>query len=182
MERRMAPGPYQDPPEGSGDEPEPEEVASEGALAVAETCFAQVAAGDAEGLWSLFSEPAQAYILNVGHERGMDFDLTSRLRAGAASSDEHEAFLSDVLAGIRRDLAGIDFARLAFDSKAEPEAPMQVRVHYLIQMGPDIPELLTAIPAGSLVLSLQPDGWRVERLVPRPGGEPPGAPVPGGPV
>lgn len=148
---------------------EPEEEASEGALSAAEEFFSAIHRGDARDLWDLFSEQAQAFILNKGHERGMDFDLSSRLRAGTASEDETNEFLSDVLAGIQSDLRGIDFARLAFDSKAEPEAPMQVRVNYLVQVGPAIQDLATAIPAGSVVLSLQPDGWRIERLIPRPG-------------
>lgn len=145
---------------------EPEEAASEGALEVAEQFFAAIATRDARALWSLFSDTARAYILNVGHERGMDFDLTSRLRSGEASDDETDSFLSDVLAGLQRDLSGIDFSRLAFESKAEPEAPMQVRVNYLVQVGPQMQELQTAIPAGALVLSLEGDAWRVERLVP----------------
>lgn len=151
------------------DDLEPEEAASEGVLGAAELFFRTVAAGDARGLWEQFSEAARAYILNLGHERGMDFDLTSRLRSGTASDEEIDDFLGDLLLGIQRDLAGVDFARLAFESKAEPEAPMQVRVNYLVRLGPDAGDLLTAMPAGSIVFSLEDDDWKIERLIPRPG-------------
>lgn len=163
--------PFDDEPVDPEAGMEPEEVASEAALAVAERFLAAIHAGDSRKMWDLFSEQAQAFILNKGHERGMAFDLTSRLRTGEASNDEMNEFTSDVLAGIQSDLRGIDFTRLAFDSKAEPEAPLQVRVNYLVQVGPQIQDLATAIPAGSMVMRLQDDEWRVERLIPRPGGD-----------
>ncbi|MFN2388972.1 MAG: hypothetical protein ABR575_05125 [Actinomycetota bacterium] len=154
-----------DPPEM-----EPEEIASEGALAVAETFFRALAAGDRGALWALFSETAQAYIINLGLERGMDFDLASRLRSGSASDEEMDGFLGDLISGIQKDLSGVDLARLAFESKAEPEAPLQVRVTYLVQLGPQVADVQPAIPAGAIVLSLQNEEWRIERLVPGPGG------------
>lgn len=150
---------------------EPLEEASEGALQVAEQFLLTVASGDARKMWELFSETAQAYIIGLGHERGMDFDLTSRLRAGTASEEEWDNFLGDLIFGIQHDLSGLDFTRLVFESKAEPEAPMQVRVNYLVRLGPEMEGMQTAIPAGSILLSYQYDQWKVERLVPRPGGK-----------
>ena len=146
----------------------PEEIASEGVLAAAEAFFAALAARQGRAVWASFSDRAREYIINMGHERGMDFELAARLRAGSASEEEMEAFLEDLLAGLERDLRGVDFARLAFEAKAEPEAPMQVRVNYLVTIGPQIEGIQTAIPAGSLVLALEEDGWKVERLEPRP--------------
>lgn len=148
--------------------PEPEEIASEGALAAAQAFFAALAARRADAVWAAFSDRARDYIINVGHERGMDFDLAARLRAGSASEQEMESFLADLLAGLERDLRGVDLSRLAFEAKAEPEAPMQVRVNYLVTIGPQIEGVQTAIPAGSLVLALEEDGWKLERIEPRP--------------
>ena len=163
----------EDPFQGLPEEPdsgiEAMEQASEGALAVAEAFLLTVAAGDARGMWDLFSETSQAYIIGLGHERGMDFDLTSRLKQGTATDEERDTFLGDLMYGIQHDLAGVDFSRLAFESKAEPEAPMQVRVNYLVRLGPEMEGMQTAIPAGSILLSFQYDQWKVERLIPRPG-------------
>lgn len=162
-------------PDEMGPGLEPMEEASEGALQTAEQFLLAVAAGDARKMWDLFSETAQAYIIGLGHERGMDFDLTSRLRGGTASDQEWDDFLGDLIYGIQHDLSGLDFSRLVFESKAEPEAPMQVRVNYLVRLGPEVEGMQTAIPAGSLLLSFQYDQWKVERLIPRPGGaKPPG--------
>jgi hypothetical protein len=148
---------------------EPEEEASEGALAAAESFLGAITSGNGDAVWEMFSDTAQAYIINLGHERGMDFDLSSRLRTDTATEAERFEFRSDLLAGLQRDLAGVDFERLAFDSKAEPEAPMQVRVTYLVQIGPEEEQMLTAIPAGAIVLFLQDEVWKVERLIPGPG-------------
>lgn len=145
---------------------EPEEIASEGALSAAEDFLERLAIGDARGVWDLFSTAAQAYIVNLGIQRGLDFDLASRLRSGVATTDETDSFLGDLMSGLRRDLAGLDLARVAFESKASPEAPMQVRVNLLMQLGPEVGELRTAIPAGAIILSLEGEAWRIERLVP----------------
>lgn len=176
------------PPEGPDPEIEPLEEASEGALQLAEQFLLTVASGDARKMWDLFSESAQAYIIGLGHERGMEFDLASRLRGGTASDEEWDSFLGDLIFGIQHDLSGLDFSRLVFESKAEPEAPMQVRVNYLVRLGPEVEGIQTAIPAGSILLSFQFDQWKVERLVPRPGGakaepaKPDSGPSNGGPA
>jgi len=165
--------PFSGMPEQPAEGPEAMEQASEGALAVAEEFLLKVAAGDARGMWEMFSETAKGYIISLGLERGMDFDLASRLRQGTATDEDWSGFLGDLMFGIQHDLAGVDFSRLAFESKAEPEAPMQVRVQYLVRLGPEIEGMQTAIPAGSILLSFQYDAWKVERLVPRPGTEQP---------
>jgi hypothetical protein len=172
-----------EPPEGTDSDLEPMEEASEGALQTAEQFLLTVAAGDARKMWDLFSETAQAYIIGLGHERGMEFDLASRLRTGSASEEEWNTFLTTLFRSIQHDLSGLDFSRLIFESKAEPEAPMQVRVNYLVRLGPEMEGMQTAIPAGSLLLSFQYDQWKVERVIPRPGGAAgsTGSPGAGGP-
>lgn len=163
-------------PDPRGPTPEPEEEASEEALATAEAFFVAVQQHDARAIWDLFTERAKAYVVNLGQDRGMDIDLASRLRRGTASDEELDTFLEDLLAGIQKDLQDIDLTRVALESKAIPESPFQVRVTYLVQVGVEQEGLQAAIPAGSLVLSHEEqEGWKVERLVPRPGDEPPQA-------
>lgn len=151
------------------DELLPEEEASRAALEAAQAFFVAVAGGDHRGLWALFSQNARAFILNLAIERGMDFDLGSRLRQGTAANEEVEEHLADLLEGIRRDLAGVDLSRLMFESTAEPHAPMQVRVTYLLQIAAAIGDIQPAIPAGSLIMIYEDERWKVERLIPRPG-------------
>lgn len=130
--------------------------------------FDAVRDGDHRGLWALFSETAQAYVLNLAVERGMDFDLGSAIRQGTAADEDLDNYLEELLEGIRRDVRGVELDRLAFDVKPIPESPGEVRVVYLAQV--DVPgrEQPTTIPAGSLVTAKEPDGWRVLRLIPKP--------------
>ncbi len=113
----------------------PMEIASDEPLKAAERFFQALAGDDARGLWDCFGEQARSYVLNVGLERGMDFDLNSRLRQGTATDQEFEEFMGDLLQGVRRDLRGVDIQRLAFESQVEPETTLRVRVTYLVTLG-----------------------------------------------
>jgi hypothetical protein len=99
----------------------------------------------------------------------MDFDFASRLREGTAGEEEFDDYAQDLLTGMRHDIGNLDFAQLAFQATAEPTAPDQVRVTYLVQMSEAIGDMRSAIPAGSLLLSYDGEQWKVDRLVPKPG-------------
>jgi hypothetical protein len=146
------------------------EIASDEPLKAAERLFQALAEGDSRGLWECFGEQARSYVLNVGLERGMDFDLNSRLRQGTATDEEFDEFMGDLLQGVRRDLRGVDLQRLAFESAVEPETTLRVRVTYVVTLGEPGVGIVTAVPAGSLVMVLEHGDWKVERIVPRPGG------------
>jgi len=150
----------------------PMEIASDEPLKAAERFFQALAGDDARGLWNCFGDQARAFVLNLGLERGMDFDLNSRLRQGATTDEEFDEFIGDFLQGVRRDLRGVDIQRLAFESQVEPETTMRVRVTYLVTLGEPGVGIVTAVPAGSLVMVLEHSDWKVERIVPRPGGGP----------
>jgi len=148
----------------------PMEIASDEPLKAAERFFQALAADDARGLWNCFGDQARAFVLNLGLERGMDFDLNSRLRQGATTDEEFDEFIGDFLQGVRRDLRGVDIQRLAFESQVEPETTMRVRVTYLATLGdPDV-GIVTAVPAGSLIMVLEHGDWKIERIIPHPGG------------
>ena len=172
------PGNFPPPPEHGLT---PMEVASDEPLKAAERFFHALAGGDAGGLWDCFGEQARAFVLNLGLERGMDFDLNTRLRQGTATDEEFEEFIGDFLQGVRRDLRGVDIQQLAFESAVEPETTLRVRVTYLVTLGEPGIGIVTAVPAGSLVMVLEHDDWKVERIVPRPGSGP-GAGTGGGPA
>jgi hypothetical protein len=65
----------------------------------------------------------------------------------------------------------VDIRRLAFESQVEPETTLRVRVTYLVTLGEPGVGIVTAVPAGSLVMVLEQGDWKVERIVPRPGGD-----------
>jgi hypothetical protein len=141
----------------------------EEAQAVAQRFLTLVGEGDHRGVWDLFSENAQAYVLNRAVDRGMDFDLMSAIRQGAASDEQFDDYLQDLLEGLRRDLRGVDLARLKFQATPEPETAGMVRVVYLLEMDVAIGDQRPSIPAGSVLVAPQEGEWKVERLIPRPG-------------
>lgn len=166
-------------PGGNGQRPQPdadpageavpEDEATAQALAAAERFFQAIAAGDNRALWDSFSEDARAYVVNIALERGMDMDFASRLRDGTAGDAEFDEYTSDLLAGVRADIGNLDYANLAFEAAADPHAPEQLRVTYLVQMSEAIGGVQTAIPAGSLLMTEDRGEWKVQRLVPKPG-------------
>lgn len=140
----------------------------DGARKAAERFFAAIRDGDARGMWALFSEDAQAYVLNLAVERGMDFDLGSALRQGTASDEDTDTYLGELAEGVRRDLKGVDLDHLVFEAEPHPDSAGHVRVVYLLQVATPIGDVRPTIPAGSLDMVQDPEGWRVQRLVPKP--------------
>lgn len=150
--------------------------------------FFAVSIGDGPAVWEELSQRARAFVLNLAVQQGMDFDLGSRLRSGTATTAEVEEYQSNLTWGIQRDLEGLDLANLVYEASpeeagpggTEPSGGGQLRVRYAVPLGltlpagrrsddglgtPDTP----AIPAGSVLLSMEVGAWRVDRLIPRPG-------------
>lgn len=147
----------------------PEDLAE--AQAAAERFLAAIDKSDHRGVWDLFSEIAQAFVLNRAVDRGMDFDLMSGIRDGTAPDEDVDRYLEELLEGLRRDLRGVDIGRLIFEAKPEAESTTrQVRVVYLLEMDMAIGDQRPSIPAGSVIVAPQDDGtWKIDRLIPRPG-------------
>jgi hypothetical protein len=142
----------------------PEESGSAAALAVAERFFTAVLYGDRRGLWSLFTPSARRFILRRGREKGLPAEVAEMILAGDLHGSEAEVFLADLMAGIRRDLEAVDLGAVALSSVAEPHAPLQVKVTFLQTLGEGPGPTVAAFPAGSLLLALDGDEWKVDRL------------------
>lgn len=147
--------------------PGPEDLTA--AAAQAERFLRAVDAGDRHAVWDLFSENAQAYVLNRAVDRGMDFDLMSAIRQRTATDEQFESYLEDLLDGLHRDLKGVDVPRLRYEAKAAGEPTGHIHVTYLLEMDVAIGDQRPSIPAGSVVMARESGTWKVERLVPRPG-------------
>lgn len=121
--------------------------------------------GDHRKVWDLFGLEAKTTVLNVARKRGMDEALVARLRDGTASDAERNGFLSDLINGLRADLAGNDLDALEYELSSEPpEEPGRAEV---ILHSPLPPTLGGTLPAANVELSQESGAWRVERLVPR---------------
>jgi hypothetical protein len=139
------------------------------AQASAERFLTAIEKGDHRGVWDHFSDNAQAYVLNRAVDRGMDFDLMSSIRQGTASEEDLDSYYQDLLEGLRLDLRGVDIGRMTYEARPEPEVTRQIRVVYLMEMDMAIGDKRPSIPAGSVIMAPQGGGWKVERLIPRPG-------------
>lgn len=153
----------------TGSSPDGKPLPEEDAIAiekVADQFFDAIANSDGEALWSAFSDDARSFVLNLAIQQGMEFDLATAIRDGTASEAQRGEYLGNLVSGIRQDLRQLDLDDLTYEMHAEAETD-QIRVRFLVEVaaGPDGGH---RIPAGSLMVVHEEDGWAVDRLVPRP--------------
>lgn len=125
-----------------------------------------IAWGEHRLVWELLAPEGRKVVLRVAVRNGMDEALAARLREGTAGQAETEEFLSELLSGLRADLAGNDLDNLEYAADAEVE-PGRARVVLTAPLPPALGPV--GLPVGSLELSRHDGRWRVERLTPRPG-------------
>ena len=135
---------------------------------VAKTFVDAVAWGEHHLVWDLLSSDGRQVVLRVGAARGMDQDLASRLGKGTASDVEHEEFLTDLVSGLRADLAGNDLDNLdaeRIDDDTAPVEPGRARVLLVLPL-PDI-LAIPGLPVAEVEMVQETGQWRVEKLLPR---------------
>ena len=125
--------------------------------------------GDHRKVWDLMGLEARTTVLKVASNRGMDEALVARLRDGTAADAERDAFLVDLINGLRADLAGNDLDALEYEDDALAPEPGRARVVILV---PVAPGLGGSLPVGSVELATESSTsgeaqWRIERLVPQ---------------
>jgi hypothetical protein len=126
-----------------------------------------VAWGEHLRVWELFSIEARRLVLRVAVTRGMDEQLSARLRDGVAGSAERDIFLADLVNGLRADLRGADIDSLLFDPDPIPGPPDPNRARITL-MAPVVNPILGApLPVASMELVRERGQWRVEHLLPQ---------------
>jgi hypothetical protein len=132
---------------------------------VARAFVQAVAWGEHLRVWEMLGDEGKKTVLRVAVKRGMNDALAARLGAGTASTEESDTFLTDLINGLRADMAGtdLDALRYWFDAEAAEEDRA-----WVVLMAPLPAELGGELPMGSVELT-RPDGsWRVERFSGRP--------------
>ncbi|MGH9186541.1 MAG: hypothetical protein ACRD0U_12115 [Acidimicrobiales bacterium] len=133
-------------------------------VAVCRAFVDAIAWGEHVRVWELLAPEGRKTVLRIALERGMDEALVMRLRNGTASHRERNEFLTDLVNGLRTDLAGSDLDALEYELDPEPSDPGGVRV----VLSAPMPEILGGgLPTGSLDLTEHDGRWVVERLIPR---------------
>ncbi|MEW6153039.1 MAG: hypothetical protein AB1673_03480 [Actinomycetota bacterium] len=148
---------------GNGHAAEAEPVDFEGALAAAEDFIEAVVWGEHHKVWELIGTDGRTEVLDVATKRGMDEGLAARLAADDASPAETSEFLTDLVNGLRSELAGNDLDSVTYEvDETAAEAPraavrMLVPLHKLLG---------GTLPIGTLYLVPDAGTWKVERLIP----------------
>lgn len=134
-------------------------------VAVARRFLDAVAWSEHRTVWALLGREGRATVLRVATGRGMDEGLAGRLREGVASSTDEDLFLSDLVNGLRTDLAGTDIDDIELDLEPGPQEPGRARVLLVVP----VPAALgvPGLPVGSVELAEDEGAWRVQRLVGR---------------
>lgn len=140
------------------------------ATLAAQSFVEAIAWGEHRRVWELLGPEGRKTVLRVAVRNGMDEPLAARMRDGTAGPGESEEFLSELVEGLRADLAGNNLDDLEYSADAE-HAPGEVRV---VLTAP-IPPLLgpVGLPVGSVEMAFVDGTWVVERLTPRPPGATP---------
>jgi hypothetical protein len=120
--------------------------------------------GDHTKVWESFGLEARTAVLKLASKRGMDEDLSDRLRDGTASESEHNEFLADLVTGLRADMAGNDLDSLTFELDTEPQDPGRARVVVNVPIPPPMGGYL---PAASVELADEGGEWKIVRLLPQ---------------
>lgn len=139
---------------------------SDGPDVVAKGFVDAIAWGEHHRVWELLSVDGRRTVLRVGAMRGMDEALVARLRDGTAATAEREEFLSDLIKGLRADLAGndLDAVEAELDTTAET-SPGTAKVTLVAPL-PAVLEL-PGLPVATVDLVDEEGEWRVERVIAR---------------
>ncbi|MGH9157692.1 MAG: hypothetical protein ACRD1K_18075 [Acidimicrobiales bacterium] len=135
---------------------------SDDALAVARSFVDAVAWGDHRRVWELLGPEGRKTVLRVAVNGGMDEALAARLRDGTAAAVESDAFLADLVNGLRADLVGNDLDAMEYRPDPAPE-PGRFRVGLAVRTHEFL--AVDGLPVGMVELSEDGGSWRVERLV-----------------
>ena len=131
-------------------------------LDVARAFLSAIAWGEHTTVWETLSTQARLAVLHVAERRGLDPRLSARLREGTAGAVERDEFLSDLLHGLRSELAGVDLEALGC-VLGGPGSTVDGSV--LVHLVTDVPpELGDPLPAGRVELVLDSGRWSVVRL------------------
>ncbi|NNF65772.1 MAG: hypothetical protein HKN07_16120 [Acidimicrobiia bacterium] len=132
------------------------------ALAAARALLNATRVGDEQRLWQLFSPAAKGRIIDVGEQQGLPADVAGRLRTETASAEEMDAFLVDVLEGIRRDLEWSTLSRL--DVELMNESEEAARVALVEPLAIPLPGTAGGLPAAWLTLSPIAEIWLIDDI------------------
>ncbi|MDQ6838942.1 MAG: hypothetical protein M3137_11580 [Actinomycetota bacterium] len=135
-------------------------------LDAARDFVAAIAWGEHRRVWELLAREGRRTVLRVAVARGMAESLAARLGDGTATPTQLDAFLGELVNGLRADLAGTDLDTVGYHD--DPVGHDGGRA-WILLTAPMPPALGGDVPVGTVEMATEDGCWRVERLSPRPG-------------
>ncbi len=140
----------------------------DGAVDASRSFVHAVAWGEHRTVWELLAPEGRKAVLRVALGRGMDDVLASRLREDRAEAQELDAFLTDLVNGLRADLAGADLDTLGFELVEACAEDGAVSVVLTTPTPPGIARHgIENLPIATMELVEHGSEWRVAGLAPR---------------
>lgn len=116
-------------------------------------------------LWELLGRNGRDTVLRVALGNGLDRVVAGRLRDGSANPVDRDAFLGQLLEGLRRDLRSVELDVLTLADDVEWVGDDEVRIELVV---PSTIPGTGSWSGGHLVLAPEDErGWRVDRVEPR---------------
>ncbi len=130
--------------------------------AIADRFIHAIVWGEHTVVWTMLSEVGREHVLEAGGRRGLDPVQAERIRQGTTQREELDAFLTDLVHGLRVDFAAVPIDDVRAEVQPIPEGAAVVEVGLLC------PATLGegSWAAGSLHLSRIDDTWGVDRVHP----------------
>lgn len=145
------------------------DTAGETPVSAATRFFEALRSGIARDIWQSFSHEARTFIVERGVRRGLGPTLAEAILSNRADSELMADFLDDVRAGLERDLESVRLELVEFGPAMTVDEG-RTRVVYFERFDIPFGPPLDPLPVGSVYLTAEDGGWKIDRLVPRPGG------------
>lgn len=118
--------------------------------------------GEHQEVWDLLSPAGREHVLEAGGRRGLDPLQAQRLRLGTSPLEERDSFLTGLVHGLRIDFASVPLEDVRPTGEPMPRADgsVQIDLECPASFGPG------GWSAGSLIVSLVEDAWRIDRVHP----------------
>ncbi len=118
-------------------------------------------------VWALLSPAAKSASLAVAERNGLDVLVAARGRAGTWTDQEADNLLTDLVRGLRADLASVELADIIVGEPLVKGDFVGIGVTLAMTVPSLLPDDVTGgegWAAGTIDLVLTPAGWLIDRL------------------
>ncbi|MGH9122171.1 MAG: hypothetical protein ACRDYC_09545 [Acidimicrobiales bacterium] len=131
------------------------------ALDLARSFVRAVAWGEHKKVWDLLGTDGRKTVLRIASGRGMNEVMAGRIRDGTATPGQMDEFLSDLVNGLRADLATTDLDAVGFRDDPAPGDGTPV---WVVLTAPMPAALGGDVPVATIEVEKEEGRWVVSRI------------------